>query len=155
MQHGFKAVVERLIRDTPGLPAKEYAAMALERGLCGSDSMNPLQSLGSTLAKQVREGRMPGIRAEKVGGVLCYFPNDSFSAAEPRSTPDMRIEVRLPGDVASDVHALVEVGRCPSPSDAVAWLVREGTKAQRPTLDRIHSVLHEIRRLKQSVQDVR
>lgn len=155
MQHGFKGVAPELIRETPGLPAKEYAAIALERELCGSDSKDPLQSLGSTLAKEVREGRMPGIRAEKVGGVLCYFPSDSSSAAEPRSTPDLRIEVRLPGDLASDVHALAEVGRCPSPSDAVVWLVREGTKAQRPTLDRIHSVLREIRRLKHSVQDVR
>jgi len=155
MQHGFKAVASELIRETPGLPAKEYAAIALERELCGSDSKDPLQSLGSTLAKEFREGRMPGIRVEKVGGVLCYFPNDPSSPAEPWSTPDVRIEVRLPGDVASDVHALVEVGRCPSPSDAVVWLAREGTRAQRPTLDRIHGILDEIRRLKQSVQDVR
>jgi len=155
MQHGFKAVAPELIRETPGLPAKEYAAIALGRELCGSDSKDPLQSLATTLAKEFREGRMPGIRVEKVGGVLCYFPDDSSSVADIQSAQGVRIEVRLAGDVASDVQALVEVGRCPSPGAAVVWLVWEGAKAQRPTLERIHAILDEIRRLKQSAQDVR
>ena len=47
MQRGFKAIVRQLIREKPGLTAIEYARMALQRRLCGSDSNDPEWSLGT------------------------------------------------------------------------------------------------------------
>ena len=152
MQRGFKAVAPALIRERPGLPPEEYARMALQRELCGSDSKDRIFSLATTLRKEVREGRMPGIRVEKVNGKLCYFPSNYPSGSDTQPKKDMRIEVLLPPDVARRIDTLLELERFTSPSDAVIWLMQKGIEAHRAALDQIENQLQQIRRLKESAQ---
>ncbi len=153
MKHGFKAVAPEVIRERPGLPPEEYARMALERGLCGSDSKkDPVFSLATTLRKEVREGRMPGIRAEKINGRLCYFPVDHPS--EPKTQPGngLRVEVMLPPDAARRVTDLLDIEEFSSPSEAVVWLLQAGIKAKQPALNEIANELQEIRQRKESAR---
>ena len=74
MKHGFKSIVRDLVFADPGHTAEEYARMALKKGLARSDSDDPVFSLQTTLRKEVREGRMPEMIAQKVNGRLHYFP---------------------------------------------------------------------------------
>jgi hypothetical protein len=77
MQTGFShGVAPTLIERNPGRPARFYARTALKQNLAGSDAKDREFSLASTLAKEVRERRLPGIEARTVGGVLCYFPSN-------------------------------------------------------------------------------
>ena len=133
MQKGFKAIVGELIREKPGLTATEYARMALERGLCRSDSSDPEWSLGTTLAKEYREGRMPGIRAERIDGGLRYFPADHPLSAE--RSGDIRVQVSVPGDVAEWVNVLIEAKKGWGPGEAITWLAQQGVKARRRDLE--------------------
>ena len=53
-----------LVRERPGMTFREVSELALERGLAQSDSKDPVMSLATTLAKEIREGRQAEIRAE-------------------------------------------------------------------------------------------
>ena len=81
MKKGFKKVVPDLIARYPGCTAQEYAKMAIDQGLCSSDSQNSLFSLQTTLIKEYREGRMPQIKIVKVDGKTRYFPADNLKSA--------------------------------------------------------------------------
>jgi hypothetical protein len=84
MQTGFShEVAPRLIRRNPGRPARFYARIALKQKLAGSDALDPEFSLASTLAKEVRERRLPGIESRMVGGTFCYFPADVQKSRYP------------------------------------------------------------------------
>ncbi len=153
MQHGFKAVVVQLISERPGLPAEEYARMALERGLCGSDAKDPVFSLATTLAKQVRKGRMADqVRRERVNGRFCYFPAHYPSESETQLGNGLRVEVELPPDAARRVTDLLEIEEFGSPSEAVVWLLQAGIKAKQPALNEIANELQEIRQRKESAR---
>lgn len=81
MQTGFShEVAPGLIRQHPGQPSRFYARMALDLKLAGSDALEPEYSLASTLAKEVREGRLREIEVRKIGRSLRYFPATSQSA---------------------------------------------------------------------------
>jgi hypothetical protein len=135
------------------LAAEEYAAMALQRGLAGSNSKDPVQSLATTLAKEVREGRMPGIRAQSEDGKLRYFRVDYRADTKAQRDNGLRIkEVLLPSDVARRVSDLVEIGRFSGPNEALIYLSQEGISAKLPVLDRIANELQEIRRRKESAR---
>jgi len=109
MQKGFKKVVAALIRSNPGLTAEEYATIALEQGLCDSDSKNPVFSLSTTLRKQVREGRMPEVKTVKVNGRLHFFPIDYGTDQQvPLHKKDSPVPILLPPDVVQTVDMLVE-----------------------------------------------
>ncbi len=152
MQKGFKKVAPGLIRATPGLTAEEYAKMALEQGLCSSDSKDPLFSLSTTLRKEVREGRMRGIEARKVDGRLHFFPTDSQSKSQ--TTPpkrDSAISIIIPSDIGEITDMLVEIGKFKNQSEALIWLMREGVAAKGRELEQAGKTIREIRRLKQSV----
>jgi len=151
-QRGFKRVAWQLIHDRPGLTAEEYAIMARERGLAGSNSKDPNWSLATTLAKECREGRMPGIRAENVDGKRRYFPSDYHPVAKEQPNDGLPIQVILPGDVAKRVRDLLEIEKFNSPSEAATWLMEEGIKANQPALDQIANQLEEIRRRKESAR---
>jgi len=56
-------VAPLLIREIPVMTAIEVADLALERSLCDSDSVTPVQSLANTLAREVREGQSAGHRS--------------------------------------------------------------------------------------------
>lgn len=143
MQKGFKAVVKNLIRKEPGLTAREYARIALKRGLCGSDSSDPEWSLGTTLAKEYREGRMPGIRAERIDGGLRYFPADHPLSAERAA--DIRVQVSVPADVGHWVNVLIEAKQGWGPSEAITWLAQQGVKARRRDLESLQIATKAVR----------
>ena len=153
MQHGFKAVVVRLISERPGLPAEEYARIALERRLCDSDAKDPVVSLATTLAKEIREGRMADqVRRERVNGRFCYFPAHYPFESDAQLGDGLRVEVELPPDAAKRVTDLLEIDEFGSPSEAVAWLVQAGVKAKVSALDEIANELQEIRKRKESAR---
>ncbi len=152
MQKGFKKVVVSLIYANPGLTPKEYAEMALKQGLCGSDSKNPVFSLQTTLMKEVREGRMPEIKAHKVNGKLCYFPvnyNTGQQVALPKK--DSAVTILLPPDVAKTVDMLVDLGTLSSRGEALIRLAREGMKAKQQELQKAEKIAQQIGGLKQSI----
>ncbi len=152
MQRGFKAIVRQLIREKPGLTAMEYARMALQRRLCGSDSNDPEWSLGTTLAKEYREGRMPEIRAERVDGKLRYFPADRFVPYTTETKRDPRIEVALPPRIAKWIDVLLATEKFAGPGEAVIWLADEGIKSRRDSLAALENAMGEIKRMQQSAQ---
>lgn len=152
MQKGFKKVVVSLIRANPGHTPEEYATMALDHGLCGSDSRDQVFSLSTTLRKEVREGRMPEIKAVKVNGKLRYFPAD-YDTGQRVALPkkDSAVTILLPPDVTKNVDILVELGSLGSRGDTLIWLAREGIKAKQQELENAEKVVQQIRGLKQSV----
>jgi hypothetical protein len=81
MQNDFNNIIQDLIANYPGCTAKEYAKMAVDQGLCNSDSYDVLFSLQTTLIKEYREGRMPQIKIVKVDRKTRYFPADNLKSA--------------------------------------------------------------------------
>lgn len=153
MKKGFShGEAPRLIREKPGMTSTEVAKLALGRGLCSSDSKKypPEVSLGNTLAKEVREGRLPGIVARKEGGVLRYYPTDGTIPTSPSINPEEPVSLRLPRASLEKVDELVEVGQVNSRSEALAWLVGEGIKANEGQLDKVHGAVQQIREIKRS-----
>lgn len=150
MKKGFKKIIPNLVKANPGLTAKEYAKMALDRGLCISDSKDPTFSLATTLMKEVREGRMPGIKAIKGERPLRFYPDNNTSEVSLHNW-DKPITVLLPTDVAEATDILVEVGRFGNRSEALVWLTREGIKAKNVEIVQAKKVAEQIAQLKQSV----
>lgn len=158
MKKGFShGVAPDLIREQPGMTANEVAERALNRGLAGSDGKYPVQSLGHTLAKEVREVRLPEVVARKVGGVLRYYP----ASAEPEKFPpantlgllerDETVSIRLASDAVRAADNLVEAGKSATRSEALAWLVAEGIARNEPLIDRVTKAVQEIARIKASI----
>lgn len=151
-QHGFKKIVVELIKKYPGLTAEEYAKMALDQGLCGSDSKNPVFSLATTLRKEYREGRMPSIRAEKIGGKLRFYPlNYPDNKQDKSHKPDVAITGVLSAEDSESIDALVEIGKFKNRSEALSWLVKEGIKTKQEELNQAKDILNKIRQLKNSL----
>jgi hypothetical protein len=152
MQKGFKKVVASLIKADPGLSPEEYAQRALQSGLCGSDSKNAVFSLSTTLRKEVREKRMPEIKAVKVAGKLRFFPTD-YDIGQQASPPkkDSPLTILLPPDISNAVDTLVEGGWHANRGEGLIWLAREGIKTSQQKLNDAARVTQQIRRLKESV----
>lgn len=150
MQKGFKHIVPDLIKKKPGLTAEEYAKIALDQGLCGSDSMDPKFSLASTLRKEVREGRLPSIRADTTQKPIRYYPDDS-SKVEPFIKQDKPITFILLSDISEILDILLELNKFGNRSEALVWLAREGINAKSTELVQIRQVVKKINELKQSV----
>ena len=157
---GSKKIFPALIKANPGLTAKEYARMALDQGLCGSASKDPTFSLATTLMKEVREGRMPGIRAN--GRPMRFYPDNYTSNEEMKkiaddvvkktlSNWDKPITILPPADIFETISILVEVGKFENRTEALVWLAREGIKAKSPELAQVKKVVEQIKQLKQSV----
>lgn len=145
---GSKKVFPDLIKAKPGLTAREYAKMALSQGLCGSASKDPVFSLATTLMKEVREGRMPGIRASERP---MRFYSDSHTSKVPPPNFDKPMTILLPTDISETINRLVEVDKFENRSEALVWLAREGIKAKSPELAQVEKVAEQIKQLKQSV----
>ncbi len=177
---GFKKVVPDLIRANPGLTAKEYAKIALDQGLCGSASQKSEEgrvfSLATTLMKEVREGRMPGVKTIEGERPQRFYLDNSTSnearrkiaddivkkalsrgrspeLAEAQATEvwDKPITILLPVDIAQTMDMLVEVSRFGNRSEALIWLAREGIKAKSLELAQVEKVVEQIKQLKKSV----
>jgi hypothetical protein len=153
MQKGFKKVAPDLIQANPWLTPQEYAKMALDRHLCSSDSENPVFSLATTLMKEVREGRMPGIKGVKVNGRLRYGPaaQTPTNYSTTSSRPDIGVTVVLPPEVAQITDMLVEIEKFSNRGEALVWLAQEGITAREPELQGVKVAHQQIKRLKQSI----
>ncbi len=159
MKKGFKKIILDLVRENPGLTAKEYAKVALDRGLSGSDSKDPVFSLATTLMKEVRGGRMPGIRVIKSERPQRFYPDNYTSSEAMKKIADgivnealsKPITILLPVDVTQAMDMLVEVSRFGNRSEALIWLAREGIKAKNLELAQVKEVVEQIKLLKQSV----
>lgn len=136
MKKGFShKVAPALIEERPGMTKEEVAELALKRGLCGSDAVKttPVESLGNTLEKEVREGRLPDIEARKED-VLRYYPvlkasKGNHGAAESVPvTRDGTVSVRLPIENIEQADLLVKAQKFGSRSEGLAWLIEEGIK---------------------------
>ena len=156
---GSKKIFPSLINAKPGLTAKEYAAMALDQGLCGSASKDPVFSLATTLMKEVREGRMPDIKVS--GKPQRFYPNTCTSAETMKKAANEIVERSLSGlgpvtvvpsaEIAQAIYMLVEVGRFGSRSEAFVWLAQEGVRAKNPELNKVKNVVEQIRQLKNTL----
>lgn len=153
MQKGFKKVAPDLIEANPWLTAPEYAKMALDQHLCSSDSRNPVFSLATTLMKEVREGRMPGIKAVKVNGRLHYGPaaQTPTNYSTMSSRRDIGVTVVLPPEVGQITDMLVELDEFRNRGEALIWLAQEGIKARDSKLQGFKIVHQQIKSLKQSI----
>ena len=151
MKKGFMELVAScIIPEYPGWTAEEYAAEALGSGCISSDAKNPVQSLSTTLRKQVREGREPRIRAERIDGVYRYFPVSKSSASDS-SNEDVVVQLSLSTQELGDIDNLVAVGKFDNRSSAIKWLVIEGIKSNRAYLDKVADARNQIERLKKEV----
>jgi len=150
MKSGFTDfAATKLIPTEPGQTARHYARVYLELDDKSklSDSRNPEESLANTLDKQVREGRVPGIKRERVGGKYRFFP----VVGPQRNTEKVVVQIELLSDEIQDVDSLVIVGKYKNRNDAIGWLVGEGIKANRALLDKANSVRKQIDQLKKDV----
>ncbi len=153
MKKGFKKIVPDLIRANPGLTAKEYSKMAIDRGLSNSDSKDPVFSLATTLLKEVREGRMLGVKAIKSDGPLRFFI-DNHTSGVPSANQDKPITLLMPNDVGEATDTLVEISKFGNRSEALIWLAREGIKAKHLELRQLREGVEQIRQLKRSMKAI-
>ena len=163
MKKGFKKIILDLVKENPGLTAKEYAKVALDRGLCASDSKDPVFSLATTLMKEVREDRMLGIMAKGNRPQRFYpaedkklIPDDLKKLVDgvgnKASSPwDKHMTILLPSDIVQALDMLVEVSRFGNRNDALIWLIREGIKAKQLEMEQVKKVVDKIKILKHSV----
>jgi len=164
MKRGFTyQVAPPLVRENPGRTASEYAELALRRGLCQSNSKTPVQSLANTLAKEVREGRHPDIRAQEVQGQLRYFPSMSgYSSSVSRpsnvsSTPspaqqnEEAVVVSVPNNLTQVLDLFVEVGKCNSRAEAARRFMELGIKHDADTINNVRKAAERIREIKRSI----
>jgi len=159
MKKGFShGVAPDLIRQKPGMTAQQVAELALNADLCGSDSKTPISSLANTLAKEVREGRHPEVRAERVGGVLRYYPVSDDGLPEGSPTVSLpakglyeTVSIRLPREMAGVADLLVEAGQYSTRSEALAWLVGEGILRNELRVKKVRGAVEQIRAIKRSL----
>jgi hypothetical protein len=82
--------------------------MALDQGLCGSASKDTVFSLATTLMKEVREGRMPGIGAS--GRTMRFYPASSTSKV-PLPNIDKPMTILILNGVSESIETLIEVNK--------------------------------------------
>ena len=159
MRKGFTyQVMPGLTKKHPGLKGKEYAQMALADGLTESDAKDPVQSLAASLAKEVREGRQKQIRAEKVGGVIRYYPapdGEQKAGASKKATAaqlEEPVSLRLNRQTVGIVDMFVEVGHYRTRSEVLSWLVEEGIHNNQSMVERVEKAVEQIRTIKRSLK---
>ena len=155
MKKGFShGVAPDLIRERPGMTSRQVAELAMDRDLSSSDSkVAPVFSLSSTLAKEVREGRLPEVVARKERGVLRYYPAGvgESGTGETSYESDGMVSIRLPLEQIQIADQLVQVDKFGSRSEALAWLVAEGVVRNRDTVNKVNAAVQRIRAIKSSL----
>ena len=155
MQKGFShGVAPDLIRERPGMTSRQVAELAMNRGLSSSDAKDdPAFSLGSTLAKEVREGRLPEVVVRKERGVLRYYPaaGGESGTREASYDSDEVFSIRLPRAQIQVADQLVQVDKFGSRNEALAWLIAEGVARNRDTVDKVKAAVQRITEIKSSL----
>ncbi|MCH7626022.1 MAG: hypothetical protein IIC83_08880 [Chloroflexi bacterium] len=159
MVKGFShGVAPDLIAEKPEMTSSEVAEIALSRGLAESNSSDPVRSLGNTLAKEVREGRLKeSVRAELVRGVLRYYPVSAgqptgIDISAPTTGPyEETVSIRLPKEHIEIADLMVEVGKYRSKSEALAWFVAQGIHNKQSVIAEVKKAAEQIRAIKGSI----
>ena len=151
-QHGFKKIALDLVKQYPGYTAEEYARMALDQGLTGSDSKDPIFSLRTTMMKEYREGRMAEVVASRVDGKQRFYPKNGLDKkqATPVKTGAV-VPVVLIHEDTEILDMLVEIGKFRNRSEGLLWLAHEGIQCKEDDLNKAKVVLQQIRQLKRSI----
>ena len=170
MQRNFvRQVGPKLINEDPGHPAEVYARRALERGLSESNSQGPVFSLASSLARTVREQRLPSIRRAQVDGVYCYFPAETtadtpdrdVSRSDNSGRTDERVRrghdttiipIGVGDEVLHAVDLLVEIGQYQSRADAILWIADEWLAQNQVFIHRLVAAVERVRELRASLK---
>lgn len=148
MKRGFMDVVATsIIPAFPGETARWYAEEYLHDNK--SDAKDPVQSLANTLDKQVREGKEPRIRRERVGGIYRYFP--ASKSINPNSLHEVVTQIKLSSEELQDIDNLVAIGKFSNRNDAIKWLIIEGIKANRDYLNKVSETKRKIEQLKKEI----
>lgn len=148
MKRGFMDVVATsIIPASPGETARWYAEEYLHDNK--SDAKDPVQSLANTLDKQVREGKEPRIRRERIGGVYRYFP--ATKSAEPDSLHELITQIKLNSEDLENIDNLVAVQKFTNRNNAIKWLIIEGMKANRDYLNKVSETRRKIEQLKKEI----
>jgi hypothetical protein len=150
MKRGFMDYVVTLMPDCPGQTAKWWAKGYLASGR-GSDAKDKVQSLASTLSKQVRTGKVSSIRRERVGGVYCYFPARTRTAEEAPNLQDVAFQIAMSSEELEILDSFVFVGKFRNRSEVLAWFAREGFKARQDDIEKVANIRKQIEELKRSI----
>ena len=164
MKKGFTyELAPTLVRERPGMTFREVAELALQRGLCQSDAKDQIQSLATTLAKEIREGRQRGILARKVDGQLRCFSATSASpgSGTPPSEPagatlsqpqgEETVFVSVPFDYIQILDLFVEVGKCSSRGVAAKRFIELGIRHDQGMVNSVRHAVERIREIKKSL----
>jgi hypothetical protein len=148
MKRGFMDLAVTIIQEYPGLSSSEVAKEALDFNSSLSDSKDPVQSLASTLNKQVQTGLEKRIFRKKVNGIYRYF---STKESIKDSVAETFIQLSLTKRELEDIDNLIAVGRFTNRNNSVKWLLMEGIKANRNYLDKVADTKNQIERLKREI----
>lgn len=152
MSRNFMRTVSDLIRENPGQRPEEYAKAAIDRGY-QSGSKDPIGSLATTLRRGVRDGKMPGITAQKVAGCLHFYPasinipssmkDGERQSKEPRATGTDALQgayaslaILVPQEMVKDLDLLIELNKARNRSEALLRFVQIGINEKRVELER-------------------
>lgn len=116
---GFTKVAIELIQKHPGKTHDEYAKMALDKDPDLSRAINPIFSLASTLAKQVRDGQLENISRKYIEGKYRYFPKTKDQRSEIPAT------VSLPFFALDRINNLIDLGLSKNKDNAVKLVLEE------------------------------
>lgn len=141
MKRGFMEVAVNLIFRCPGRTDEEYAKMALESNPDLSDAKDPIFSLKTTLAKQVRTKGEKRVTRERIDGKFLYSP----STTEPKEPPK-EILISISPDESAILDDLINTGWFKTESEAAQWLLREGINARKDDLHKIRG-FNELKKL--------
>ena len=114
----------------------------------------PQQKSGfDELASSVKEAAQEV--AQKTGEVFNKATESIGKAIDSAlSARDHVVMVRVNDDSLKSLDALVQTGIFKSRSEAAAFLISEGVKAQAPLFDRISERIKEIERLRSELKDI-
>ena len=126
MKKGFMKWVRNYIEVCPGLTAEDYAGDGYYEEYAKSDARNGDQvfSLASSLMKQVRDGKEPHIRRERIGGNLRYFPKNGSYAAGNVATEKIAFQISLSKEEWQSIDDLVSSGQFRNRNDVIEWLAK-------------------------------
>ena len=113
----------------------------------------PLKSGFDELASSVKEAAQEV--AQKTGEVFNKATESIGKAIDSAlSARDHVVMVRVNDDSLKSLDALVQTGIFKSRSEAAAFLISEGVKAQAPLFERISERIKEIERLRTELKDI-
>jgi len=126
MKKGFMKWLHGYIQDFPGLTAEQYAEDGYGYEYVESDAKGrdkeKVFSLASTLMKQVRDGKEPHIRRERIGKKYHYFP--IMGVATKTSSENISFRISLSNKEWQTIDDLVSNGQFRNRSEVIEWIAK-------------------------------